>query len=332
MAISRIGGTHGLLKGSVGNDTYLIVKSPSGEYQQVIQAKKTTHTDTKTERLAVQQMCTAIVESMMRDLKPIIKFSFQAARNKSQSVNMFSQFGLRALANDCRNYWFQDGDFYYPDSGANTPVAGPFILSSGSLPYNAFQGVMSAHAYVDGLPLSEKPTGFVFLNGGCVVLRRKSSDETIGDFMMSNRLQYTSQIFVAFFTEKIDASSDRIINHYHKALVTLNPRVRKDFPLSVESLSALFAIQQDDDFGIMVNDKNHDVCLGSMWLDRNLETDVVSIAAFTRDNVLGKTLVSDSRFVPTAGRRWPYYSGFMPAVQLWSWMKAPQSSIFDYPW
>ena len=162
MAISRVGGTHGLLKGSVGNDTYLIVKSPNGDYTQVVQAKKTTHTDTKTVRLAVQQMCTAIVEAMMRDLKPIIKYSFQSAKNKTTSVNMFSQFALRSLANDCRSYWFQDGDFYYPDAGARTPVAGPFILSSGTLPYNCFSNYLLRNLF--GGPYQEDITVDLLVN------------------------------------------------------------------------------------------------------------------------------------------------------------------------
>lgn len=332
MAISRIGGTHGLLKGSVGDDTYLIVKSPSGSYTQIVQQKKTTHTDTKTERLAVQQMCTAIVEAMMRDLKSIIKVSFQSAKNKTASVNMFSNFALRSLANDCKNYWFQDGDFYYPDAGSKTPVAGPFILSSGTLPYNSFSEVLSAHQYVDNLPVSLKPSEHVFMNGGVVVFKTGDADKSIGDFMARNRLQYTTQVFVAFFTEKIDADTEKVYNRYRYAMISLNPRVRKDEPISIESLKALFVVQQADDYGLVVNDKNLDVIAGAMWDDRILETDIVSIAAFTRDNYQGKTLIHDSKFMPTSGRQWPYYHQNMPAVQLWSWMGARPGTIYDYPW
>lgn len=332
MAISRVGGTHGLLKGSVGNDTYLIVKSPNGDYTQVVQAKKTTHTDTKTVRLAVQQMCTAIVEAMMRDLKPIIKYSFQSAKNKTTSVNMFSQFALRSLANDCRSYWWQDGDFYYPDAGARTPVAGPFILSSGTLPYNCFSNYLSAVDYIDSLPISQKPSSHVFMNGGVVIFKTDSSDITIADFMKRNRLQYSSQIFVAFFTQKIDSDTEKITNKYHYAMITLNPRVRKDALISEETLMSLFVVQQTDNYGLAFNDKNRDLIAGALWDDRLVETDVVSIAAFSRDIYVGKTLVSDSKFIPTIGRQWPYYSHNMPAVQLWSWMHASPGTIYDYPW
>lgn len=332
MAISRVGGTHGLLKGSVGNETYLIIKSPNGEYTQVVQAKKTTHTDTKTVKLAVQQMCTAIVEAMMRDLKPIIKYSFQAAKNKTASVNMFSQFALRSLANDCKSYWFQEGDFYYPDAGAYTPVAGPFILSSGTLPYNCFAKCQSAVDYIHDLPLEQKPSGYHFANGGAVIFKTGSSDQTIADFMKRNRLQYSSKIFIAFFTEFIDAETEKVSNKYHFAVISLNNRVRKDALISVDTLESLFIVQQKEKYGIFVNDKNRDVVAGAMWDDRLYETDVVSIAAFSMDMYLGKTLISDSRFEPTGDRQWPYHHFDMPAVQLWSWMHSSPGTIYDYPW
>lgn len=332
MAVSRVGGTKGLISGSVGDNTYLIVKNPSGVYTQVVQQKKTTHANTKTERLAVQQMCTAIVEAMMRDIKPIIKYSFQSARNVTSSVNTFSQFALLALSQDCKANWFQSGDFYYPDKGTHTPVAGPFTLSSGSLPYNAFQSVQSVVDYVNALPVEQKPSALLFMNGVAAILSPRPSDKTIGDFMYSNRLTYTSQIFVACFTERIDSDKEKVYNQYHYAVVSVNPRVLRDAPISVDTLSSLFSVKSSDEFGLMVNPINLDVVAGAFWYDRLLETDVVSVGGFTRDLYMGKWLVRSSKFVPATGRSWPYYSNAMPAVQLWSWMGGKPSQIYDYPW
>lgn len=332
MAQSRIGGTKGLLSGSVGDNTYLIVKNPSGSYSQVVQQKKTTHANTKTERLAVQQMCTAIVEAMMRDIKPIIKLSFQSAQNKSQSVNAFSQFALQALAQDCKNNWYQSGDFYYPDKGSHTPVAGPFTLSSGSLPYNAFHSVRSVQEYYNALPFAQKPPQLLTTNGGVAILKKGAADSTIGDFMKSNRLQYATQIMIAFFTETIYADTEKVVNLYHYAQVSLNPRVSRDLPISVESLAALFLVDSSDDMGVFVNPRNLDVLVGSMWRDPDLLSDVVSIGGFTRDLYMGKVLVRFSKFEPTGGRSWPYYARAMPAVSLWSWMGGRQSQIYEYPW
>lgn len=332
MASSRVGGTKGLMSGSVGQQTYYIIKSDDGRYYQRVQAKKEYHTDNKTLRLATQRMCTAIIEAMMRDLKPIAKMAFQSAKNKTQSVNAFSSFNLRLLAQDCRQHWDNAGDFYYPAQGEKAAVAGPFYLSSGSLKYDAFEAVWHFPDWYNSFPVGHKPDCSPFMNGVCVSFTCSPLNLTVGDFLKENRLQFTTGIYLAAFWHHFDAETERESNGYKMACVNINPRVRDSEPITEEIIKSLFVVQSTDKVQVVYNPHTRGVAVGSLFEDTNLEYTIYSIGAFTRDYDYGRICVSSHKFVPAGTQSWPYIINAYPAMQLYGWMDMPQSWIAPYPW
>lgn len=332
MATSRVGGTKGLLTGSVGGDTYYVQNDGNGNITQVVQQKKTTHTNTKTTRLAVQQMCTAIIEAMMRDLKPLIKISFQSAKNKTTSCNMFSQQGLMTLAQACRQHWYDNSDFYFPYKSEKAAVSGPFLLSSGSLPYNAFQGFGSIEDYSRSLAVESKPSWILDYNGAGVWFSAGKNVNTVGEFMKANRLTYSTMIGAAAFYEYINIETEKTYVGYKVALISINPEISPSSAISENALRALFRIQTKDPFSFLFNPKNNDCVVGSFFLDRDREYTMQSGAAFTRDYYLGRLYISDSIFHPLSGSRYPYITNQYPSQVLWSWLDLDTAQIIDYPW
>lgn len=332
MAVSRVGGTKGLLTGSVGSQTYYVINEGNGVYRQVVQAKKTPTPTKRTLRLATQQMCTAIVEAMMRDLKPLIKFSFQAAKTKAQSTNMFSQQNLMLIAQACRQHWFDNGDFYFPQKGESACIAGPFMLSSGSLPYNSFDGIGTEIDYNrtcnsgDWLPLSP------YYKGAFIWFKAKRQYSTVGEFMKDHGLTYTTTFGVAYFWEKSVEETEKITTGYRYAIIGFNPSVPATAPYNEVNLSKLFLFDKQADKNLVFNYHNNDVCAGNWWFDENDETIVWSYAAFTRDYYKGRLYISDSYFVPGHGLEFPYYLNQYPSIQLESWGEGEIPNPAPYPW
>lgn len=332
MAYSRVGGTKGLMSGSVGQQTYYIIKSEDGKYYQRVQAKKEYHSDSITLRLATQRMCTAIIEAMMRDLKPLAKMAFQSAKNKTQSVNAFSSFNLRLLAQDCRQHWDNTGAFYYPVQGEKAAVAGPFYLSSGSLKYDAFEKVWHFPEWYRSFPVGQRPAGAAFLNGVCVSFTCSPSAQTVGDFLDENRLRYTTGIYVAAFWHHVDAGSKKETNGYKIAIINVNPKVQLSEPISQSVIESLFIVQSSDDVQVVYNPFTRGVAVGSLFVDVNSEYTIYSIGAFTRDYNFGRVCVSSHKFELASTGSWPFILNAYPALQLYSWMDMPQSWIAPYPW
>lgn len=332
MATSRVGGTKGLLTGSVGSDTYYVQNDGNGNITQIVQQKKTAHTNTKTVRLAVQQMCTAIIEAMMRDLKPLIKISFQSAKNKTSSCNMFSQYNLRLLAQDVRQHWYDSGEFYYPQRRFFSPVAGPFTLSCGSLPFNAFAGVGTPETWDRQVNILPRP-GWAFGHSGvCVWFKCPAYLQTIGQFMKYNRLSYSSVICAAGFYDFIDTDNDKTQSGYIYAIISINPMVSSNSPISEDSLSSLFIITASWPITFHFLDLNRDVVVGAMRKDDFKLYTIFSYAAFTRDYYNGRLLISDSQFLTAPESSWPYELGSTPASSLWSWLNLEFPQKIDYPW
>lgn len=332
MAISRVGGTKGLASGSVGNETYYIVKDSNGKYVQQVQAKQHSRVDTKTLLLATQRMITASVEAMMKSLKPIAKYAFQSAKNKTQSVNAFSGHNIRLLTASCKAFWYEDSQFYFNAAGEPLAVAGPFYISSGSLPYDVFKRVWSYTDYWRSLPDAQKPTGQGFYNGVCVTFDVPANAKTLADFMTANRLTFSSQVMMAGFWEHVDEEIDKTSVGYKHAIVTINPRQKDSALLTEDSLKSLFLVTATDPVTIVYNPLARQVVVGSMFQDPSLEYTIISVGAFTRDYRMGRLMISSHHFEATGSSSFPYILGAYPARILYSYMDMPQSWIAPYPW
>ena len=115
MASGRVGGTKSLKSGKVGDTVLGIVQEPNGSYAQKVSAYVPTKPQTQTVKLAVQQMCTAMVQAMMRDLKPLAKVAFQSGANKAKSLNAYSCFNLLKVAREAKDYLNETHDFEFAE-------------------------------------------------------------------------------------------------------------------------------------------------------------------------------------------------------------------------
>ena len=90
MASGRVGGTRSKISGKVGNEIYQVVRNPDGSYSQQVYEKPEIVQTAQTPKLQAQRMITAMVESLMRDLKEVGRISMQSGVNRSKSLNAFS--------------------------------------------------------------------------------------------------------------------------------------------------------------------------------------------------------------------------------------------------
>lgn len=336
MASGRVGGTKSKISGSVGSLTFKIVPNGDGTYTQIVGEKKQIYTQTKTSRLAVQQMCTAIVETMMKSLKNVLSYSFQSAANKSKSLNAFSTFNLAILAQDCRQHWYEQGDFYYPLKKTFEPVCGPFLLSSGTLPYSCFK---SLGYFSDprswGYAL-EKESGIVNLNGSAVYFEIPANGTTIADFMKYNHLTQTSVIFIAshvtFEHHDDKTDEDYQSDEWIYAKISINPQVSSKSKISETVLISLFGVDGSYSVGSFYCPKAGGILVGLIWEDRYQSDQVNAHGAFSIDYVAGRKLIQSSKIIPAGISSWPIIRGFTPARSLHSWMGEPYSGDWPYPW
>lgn len=235
MASGRVGGTRSLKSGKVGDEVLSVTANGDGTYSQTVSAYVPSKAQTKTVKLAAQQMATAMVEAMMRDLKPVGKVGFQSAANKSKSLNAFSSWNLYKVQQEMKNSWYEWKEFMFPDKGEQLKLGGTWILSSGTLRYNCFAGFTGGpfhDTWIDEWPHD----GFSTLG---VWWEWSDNDQTIGDFMKRYNLQYNSEIWLAVFWMNQNYDEK---NYYTWLHIVLDPQVRKTTPISEEAISALFKV------------------------------------------------------------------------------------------
>ena len=247
MASGRVGGTRSKISGQVGAEVYQIRRNSDGTYTQVITAKGETTVNYTTPRLQAQRMCTAMVESMMRDLKEVAKISMQSAANKSKSLNAFSSYNLQLVARDCKANWYGNNQFVYPELDRydieQRDLGGLYMLSSGTLQFDVFQGHATQGQPQGGLidfPNStHAPEGVYFKipSDGC----------TVGEFLKANRMTRLDTVVFCFFGsyEQLSTGSEEtVILYKHNYLIAqINPAISDGTILTLDVIPNLFVGQ-----------------------------------------------------------------------------------------
>ena len=320
MASGRVGGTKSLISGKVGDDVYSIVKSEDGGYRQVVANYVPTKAQTKTIKLAVQQMCTAMVQAMMRDLKPLGRVSFQSGANKSKSLNAFSSYNLYLVAREAKDHWNEVHDFEFPEKGEGLKVGGRWILSSGSLNYNCFGGYFGdsfSDSWID------PKVRYSWASFG-VWFEKRNQYRTIGEWMDSYKLTYSTEVWCAcYFTNQEDTG----LGQYAYVHIKLNPQVGRSLPNTEENISNLFIINANR-WGVKgwcrpteyMSQLRHALCIG-FRIDSASESYVAIFGkAFTITYVNGRKQISSATmdFI-SADHETEYAVWRYPAVCVSSW-------------
>lgn len=336
MASGRVGGTRALVSGKVGNEVYQIQQDSKGKYMQTVQAYSPHAAVNVSARLACQQMITAVVERLMKDLKEVAKISIQSAKNKSKSINAVSSFNLSRMLQDAKQNWYNEGRFVYPRKGDPLNAGGLFLVSSGTMSYNCFA------EYVNTVYDDYNRSRFVFGNrtGSYLAFRIPYAGCTIREFMMANRLTYASTIVHVNLMRNQDTHRD---SFYCYSIIKLSSKAKPTDLANAETLDRLFTVKANRFADRYYYDPS---IVHPQWPDRaylayligNAEVaqisnyDPIYMAGFSKDYVNGRLLTSSATLANCIGGSGLWDIGGYPANQVGSWMNPSTQDPIDYPW
>lgn len=335
MASGRVGGTRSKIRGQVGDIIYQVIKNPDGTFTQVEYGKPDTVLQTISPRGQAQRMCTSMVEALMRDLKPIGRISMESAANKSLSLNAFSSFNLRLVAQDCKAHWDGGGQFHYPPTDfVGTPwenVGGAWMLSSGTWQYNGFDAIeyhlspVNLFPYVQYINAEFAGLKFTLLN----------TPETVDHFLRRHYLSVLDKmafvVFRSFFVVDTETEDTNVHTAYEYTIVSLNPQVGSDTIVTEEVLNQLFQCDASFEVFKMCSDDGRAYYLGYMSDD---DTDIARIqcyGGFTISYLSGKKKISSSRMKLVQENFDIYWYNYSPAEVFGTWMGTPSIKPYPYP-
>lgn len=325
-----------MVSGKVGSQVYQITKDASGKYVQTVQAYSPHVANQVPARLAAQRMITAVVERLMKDLKEVGKISMQSGKNKSKSLNAMSSFNLSRMLQDCKQHWYEEGQFVYPIPSEDLNAGGRFLISSGSLNYNCFA------CYVNTVYDLQNPYEFVFANryGSYLAFRIPYPGCTVGEFMMANRLTFSSTVVHVNLMR--DQNAERK-SFYCYSIITLNGRIKRTQVVTPDILESLFVVKANR-FGdryfydpVVEHPQWPDraflaYLIGNAEVTQLSDYDPLYMAGFSKDYVNGRLLISSSILESALGSSGLWDIGGIPCNVVGRWMLPPTQQVIDYPW
>ena len=335
MASGRVGGTRSKVSGQIGSEIFRVVRNPDGTYTQIVSAKGEQTSTFTTPRLQAQRMVTAMVESMMKQLKPVGRISMQSGANKSKSLNAFSSFNLRLVAQDCKAHWYQDNQFVYPrhlrDNIDIYDLGGLYMISSGTLQGNGFDELYTETR--GRQVLKDWPSNDIEFYG--VKLKINSNVQTVGQFLFSHALtRLDTIVFVGFRTwlEQPDQEEEPIEHAEHNYLIaTINPSVKDDELIQDEVLERLFIFETNYQPSFAIAKDNSFCAMG-------FAADIVTLtmqyhywAAFTISYRDGRKKISSSSYrpIPPFTGQWLLYAA--PTNVFGTWIGDPGNRHYPSP-
>lgn len=335
MASSRVGGTKGKLRGQVGKTIYQVRKNENGTYTQIVYQKGERVETNTTPRLQAQRMATAMVESLMKQLKQIGRISFQSGKNKSQSLNAFSSWNLRKVANDMQINWYANQLFVFPKHNRTTidiqDLGGPYYISSGSLTYDLF----TRECYEPEADLFFANAGgaqysFYGLLFDCVV-----NVETISSFMARHRMTVLDTMAFCGLRSYISYEPDpddptEIIKHEY-FITKLNMRIDKSQRMTLDVIQDLFTFESSLQPTILV--ARDGLSFGIGWkLDLyHIDDQLYYMAGFSISYPNGRKAISSHSYHNPEGGNDPWLLDSAPTKVFGSWMGEPWNQHYPSP-
>lgn len=333
MATSRIGGTSGKLKGQVGNVIYQVKKNPDGTYTQYVYNKGVRTEETITPKLQAQRMCVAIVESLMADLKPVGRISFQSGQNKTQSLNGFSANNIRLVQRDCKDHWYSGNEFIFPrryNSEKDVQdLGGPFIISSGTLSYNTYDQLL--WDYVPEIRFRDVPQSAGWLYG--LLFQCRFGVETVEEFLDNHHMTRSDKVVFCGFREWLDYTQDpddpKAYSKHDYIIVSINPRIDGSTLMTPEVLSQLFTFESKLFVNFYMTRANDAFVIGTITDYYNADEQFYYVAGFSISYPRGRKQISTSFYHNPDGDTEPWLRDQQPANVFGSWMGEP--GVVPYP-
>lgn len=335
MAVSRVGGSKGLLRGQVGDLIYQVVRNPDGSYTQTVYGKKGSTTEVITPRLQAQRMCMAMVESLMHDLKEIGRISFQSGKTKSNSLNAFSANNVRLVQRDCQSHWYGENVFVFPRRHPHSidiqDLGGPYIISSGTLSYDLFDGLVFdtyPRAYWNGLPNDDY---HIFgLRFNC-----RLGIDTVGSFLKAHRMSILDTVAFCGFRSWIDWGTDDTepveYRKHEYFIARINSRVPASEVLTLDILKDLFQFSFSWEPAILASRDNSAFAIVFLCNYQQNDETLYYDAGFSISYPNGRKQISTSFYKTPDGSDEPWYIGQDPSHVFGSWMGEPQVDPYPSP-
>ena len=334
MAVSRVGGSSGKLSGQVGNDIYQIRKNADGTYTQTVYQKGQRVETTFTPRLQAQRMCIGMVESLMKQLKPVVGISYQSGRNKTASANAFSAANIRLVLRDAQEHWYANNSFVFPYFRRGYPdfsdLGGPYMMSSGTLQYNLFDEVYYNEMPKAGWePVERVNDLFNGLRFDCRI-----GYETIEQFRKRHKITAMDAVCWVGFREWMvynDPEEDPDMFYKHDYIIaSMNNSLPSNTILTRNVILQLFNIKSDMDVNVIFKKDNTSFAIGKLTDLQGKDEQYYYQAGFSISYITGKKQISTSFYRPVGfNDDTPYITNQQPANVFGSWMGEP--TVRPYP-
>lgn len=335
MAVARVGGTKAKIRGQVGDQIFQVKRNADGTYTQYTYAKGVRTEETLTPRLQAQRMCMAIVESMMRDLKPIARISFQSAKTKNASLNSFSSFNTQLVLRDCQEHWYSDNKFLFPYRNRIDVTVkdegGPFMLSSGTLKENTFDLLVDDWEFEYQMFDINTRTEYFF----GVLFNCRVGVDTLNEFRKAHRMTIFDQIGICAYRRWFDFISDpddptEYYRHEY-IIASFNQLIPGQTVLTADVIKNLFEIQTGWGAKVYIRRDGKGFGIGRAIQYVDLDEQVIYRGAFSISSFSGKKQISTSFYVQEDGSDIPWLGMEYPAYNFGSWMGDPHNHNYPSP-
>ncbi len=335
MAVSRVGGTKGLLSGQVGKTIYQIKNNGDGTYTQIAYNKGERTETTFSPKLQAQRMCMGMVESLMKQLKPLIGISFQSGRNKTTSCNAFSSANLRLVQRDCQEHWYADNKFVFPYQYKGYPdfseLGGPYMISSGSLKDNLYDELIFdgyAPAQWRDLPYADSALwGLKF--------SVRIGVDTLEQFRQRHGMTIMDKICFAGFKTWIsyepDPEDPKTLSKHDYFIASFNKSFPSNVILTPDVLVDLFQFKTNAAPAVYISRDNDAICVGCCLDSLHADESYYYWTGFSESHLTGKRQISTSFYGNDLPDDDPYLLDRQPSMVFGSWMGQPQVKPYPSP-
>ena len=335
MAKGRVGGTKAKIRGQVGNTIYQLKRAEDGSYTQHSYAKGERVESQPSSRLQAHRMCMAMVESLMKDLKPITAISFESGETEGQSINAFSSKNVALVVADCRAHWYEGNLFVYPyhhRSDIETrDLGGVYMLSNGSGPDNLFnEDFWSDYAARDFQNIHDQAAQFFGIRFDCVL-----GMQTLAQFMKAHHMTRQDAVVFCFFREWIDYTNPDDPQEYQQheyCIAQLNPSIPDDAVLTSQIAPYLFVTESSVPCVCLAARDSWSVALGRLTDPANSNEAIYYQAGFSISYYTGKKRITTSVYHNPDGCDDPWLEGRAPADVFASWMESETRGRFPSPY
>lgn len=322
-----------MLSGQVGKTIYQIKNNGDGTFTQIAY-NKGERTETRfSPKLQAQRMCMGMVESLMKQLKPIVGISFQSGRNKTTSCNAFSSANLRLVQRDCMEHWYEGNKFVFPYQYKGYPdfseLGGPYMISSGTLKDNLYDELLFdsyAPAQWRDLPYADSALWGLKFNVRVGV-------DTLEQFRQRHGMTIMDKICFAGFKTWIsydpDPEDPQTLTKHDYFIASFNRSFPSNVVLTPEVLVDLFQFKTNASPAVYISRDNDAICVGCCLDYQHADESYYYWAGFSESHLTGKKQISTSFYGNDTPDGNPYLLERQPSMVFGSWMGEP--TVKPYP-